>query len=64
MPRLACDEDLAGELQNRATEGLEFETADRYGDQVAAAGGVEAWKARLDADPRRWAERTRGPSSK
>ena len=40
-----------------ATEGLEFETADRYGDQVAAAGGVEAWMARLDADPRRWAER-------
>jgi len=39
------------------TEGLEFETADRYGDQVAAAGGQEAWVALLDADPRRWAER-------
>jgi hypothetical protein len=44
-------------LGYRATEGLEFETADRYGDQVAAAGGVEAWKARLDADPRRWVQR-------
>ena len=39
------------------TEGLEFETADRYGDQVAAAGGLEAWMAQLDADPQRWAER-------
>ena len=40
-----------------ATEGLEFETADRYADQVAAAGGIVAWMARLDADPQRWAER-------
>src|SRR5258706_89934 len=37
-----------------ATEGLEFETADRYADQVAAAGGLEAWMAQLDADPQRW----------
>ncbi len=36
------------------TEGLEFETADRYGDQVTAAGGLEQWIARLDADPRQW----------
>jgi hypothetical protein len=40
-----------------ATEGLEFETADRYADQVAAAGGLEAWIAQLDADPQRWVER-------
>jgi hypothetical protein len=40
-----------------ATEGLEFETADRYSDRVAAAGGLEAWVAQLDADPQRWAER-------
>jgi len=39
------------------TEGLEFETADRYGDQVAAAGGLDAWMAQLDADPQRWVER-------
>jgi hypothetical protein len=41
----------------RATEGLEFETADRYADQVAAASGLEAWKNQLDADPQRWIER-------
>jgi hypothetical protein len=40
-----------------ATEGLEFETADRYTDEVAAAGGLERWIAQLDADPRRWIER-------
>jgi hypothetical protein len=40
-----------------ATEGLEFETADRYGDQIAACGGREARMAQLDADPQRWAER-------
>ncbi|HWE64494.1 MAG TPA: hypothetical protein VHB98_22495 [Chloroflexota bacterium] len=40
-----------------ATEGLEFETADRYGDEVAAAGGLERWIARIDADPRQWAFR-------
>jgi hypothetical protein len=44
-------------LGYRAAEGLEFETADRYGDQVAAAGGLEAWMAQLDANPQRWAER-------
>jgi hypothetical protein len=40
-----------------ATEGLEFETADRFGDEVAAAGGVAQWIARMDADPRNWAQR-------
>src|SRR5262249_28332832 len=40
-----------------ATEGLEFETADRYGDEVAAAGGIAPWLARLDADPREWVKR-------
>ena len=40
-----------------ATEGLEFETADRHADEIAAAGGLERWMAQLDADPRRWAER-------
>jgi hypothetical protein len=40
-----------------ACDGLEFESADRFADQVAAAGGVEAWKTRLDGDPRRWADR-------
>lgn len=40
-----------------ATEGLEFETADRFADQVAAAGGLEQWVAQIDADPRQWANR-------
>jgi hypothetical protein len=44
-------------LGYRATEGLEFETADRHADEVAAAGGLERWIAQLDADPRRWIER-------
>ncbi|KAB8140142.1 hypothetical protein F8S13_25185 [Chloroflexia bacterium SDU3-3] len=39
------------------TEGMEFETADRFGDQVAALGGLAAWIDRLDADPRQWALR-------
>lgn len=39
------------------TEGLEFETADRFGDQIAALGSVNAWIAQLDADPRQWAHR-------
>lgn len=40
-----------------ATEGLEFETADRYEDQIAAAGGLEAWMAQIDRSPQRWIER-------
>lgn len=39
------------------TEGLEFETATQYPAAVAAAGGEDAWKATLDADPKRWAFR-------
>lgn len=40
-----------------ATEGLEFETADRYADAVGAAGGLAAWLGQIDADPRQWALR-------
>ncbi|NOK62250.1 MAG: hypothetical protein GFH27_549327n80 [Chloroflexi bacterium AL-W] len=39
------------------TEGLEFETADRYPDEVAAVGGKEPWNAQLDADPHKWIQR-------
>lgn len=39
------------------TEGLEFETGDRYPDQIASAGGYDRWLAQLDADPLRWAHR-------
>lgn len=40
-----------------ATEGLDFETADRFADQIAAAGGRERWIEQLDADPQQWAFR-------
>jgi hypothetical protein len=40
-----------------ATDGLAYETADRYHAAVMAGGGREHWIARLDADPRRWADR-------
>ncbi|NWG18946.1 MAG: hypothetical protein HXY39_01335 [Chloroflexi bacterium] len=39
------------------TEGLEYETADRFPAEVAAAGGLAAWMERIDADPREWALR-------
>jgi hypothetical protein len=41
------------------TEGLEWETPDRYGDEIAAAGGLDAWLADYDSDPRRWEFRAR-----
>ena len=41
----------------RACEGLEFETADRSGPEIEAAGGYEQWEAQMSADPRRWAFR-------
>jgi hypothetical protein len=39
------------------TEGMEFETLDRFGDEIAALGGAQAWLDRFDADPRQWAAR-------
>lgn len=39
------------------TEGLEYETPDRHQDEIAAAGGLDVWRAQLDADPRNWAQR-------
>ncbi len=38
-------------------EGQEFETADRHQAEVARAGGLDLWRAQLDADPRQWAHR-------
>lgn len=38
-------------------EGLEYETADRYEDAIAAAGGVDAWHAAQNADIHRWRAR-------
>jgi hypothetical protein len=40
-----------------ATEGLEWETSDRYVAEVAGVGGYEAWLTRHDADLHHWAER-------
>jgi hypothetical protein len=44
-------------LSYRETEGLEFETLDRYEDQAEALGGRDAWMARLDGSIREWALR-------
>ena len=44
-------------LGYRACEGLEFETADRFGPEIEAAGSYAAWLARMEADPRHWAFR-------
>lgn len=44
-------------LGYRETEGLEFETLDRFAGIAAAAGGPDAWLERLDADPKQWAVR-------
>ncbi|MHB8646619.1 MAG: hypothetical protein ACYDAR_12595 [Thermomicrobiales bacterium] len=38
-------------------EGLEYETADRYADQIAAAGGIKAWHDRQNADILHWQKR-------
>lgn len=43
----------------RACEGLAFETADRFGPEIEAAGGYGAWEAQMSADPGRWAFRLR-----
>jgi hypothetical protein len=40
-----------------AVDGLEFETADRHADEVAAAGGLARWIESLDRDALRWAQR-------
>lgn len=42
-----------------ATDGLEWETPDRHAEEIGAAGGLDAWLANFDADPRHWAFRTR-----
>jgi hypothetical protein len=43
----------------RACEGLEFETADRFGPEIEAAGSYDAWEAAMSADPAKWAFRLR-----
>jgi hypothetical protein len=41
----------------RLCEGLEFETADRFGPEIEAAGGYQAWEAQVSAKPEQWAFR-------
>lgn len=36
------------------TDGMEYETADRYGPEIAAAGGLDAWLAASERDVGRW----------
>jgi hypothetical protein len=43
----------------RACEGLESETADRFGPEIEAAGGYDAWEKGMSADPVHWAFRLR-----
>lgn len=45
--------------QHLETEGLEFETGDRFPDEIAQAGGLDAWNAMRDRDADRWVFRTR-----
>jgi hypothetical protein len=44
-------------LGYRETEGMEFETLDRFTDDLAALGGAQGWIAAFDADPRQWLAR-------
>jgi len=39
------------------TEGLEFETLDRYGEEIEAAGGRGEWLEQFDSDLRHWVHR-------
>lgn len=41
----------------RACEGLEFETPDRFADEVAAAGSVQHWIAQMDGSATEWTRR-------
>ena len=43
----------------RACEGLEFETADRFGAEIEAAGSYDRWEAEMCANPARWVYRLR-----
>jgi hypothetical protein len=39
------------------TDGMEFETLDRCGPEIAALGGPQVWLDQFDADPRHWIAR-------
>ncbi len=54
---LALARDPALVIGYAATEGLEWETPDRYADEIAAVGGLDAWLAHFDHDLDHWATR-------
>ena len=39
------------------TEGIEFETQDRYGEDLENAGGLHTWMSELDSDIDKWLHR-------
>lgn len=41
------------------TEGMEFETADAFPAEIAAAGGLDAWLTAQERDPQTWLYRLR-----
>ena len=40
-----------------AADGLEFETHDRFGDELEQAGSLDAWMEQLDSDIYKWLHR-------
>lgn len=48
-------DDLA--MSYLATEGLEWETPDRYSTEIASAGGIQTWRAAHDTLLERWVDR-------
>lgn len=42
---------------HRLCDGLEFETADRFGLEIEAAGSYQAWEKQISSDPRQWSFR-------
>ncbi len=68
-----CDEDTVGvdcawvlvaqqlgiPLHYIATDGLEFETLDRYADGLVQSGGAVAWRAHFERDVAQWVQRLR-----
>jgi hypothetical protein len=48
-----------GSLEYVETEGLSFETADYYSDEIARAGSLEAWMEDQSRFPETWVQRTR-----
>ncbi|HUE75698.1 MAG TPA: hypothetical protein VMP10_02630, partial [Chloroflexota bacterium] len=48
-----------GKLEYVETDGLSFETADYFADEIAQAGSLDAWLAEQSRLPETWVQRTR-----